>query len=291
MFVQTNNIKEIKKYFRKNLEELYSENEINLIIKESVIQRLGISSAEYLIADNQLLSESDLLFFRSIVKKIQSHEPFQYVIGNTEFFGLEFKTDRRALIPRPETEELVDWITHFFPKEISLNGMDLCTGSGCIAISLKSYFTNSGIKATDISEEALALAKENADVLNLPIETLRFDILNENSFAEFDNNSFDFWVSNPPYIPQKEKALMETKVLDFEPSIALFVSDEDPLLFYREIANKAIMYLKEKGMLFFELNENFADETTKLLEEIGFVNIELRKDLQGKDRMLKAQKP
>jgi len=291
VFVQANTVREIKKYFRKNLVDLYSESEINQIVKESVIQRLGMSSVDYLLSDDQLLSESDLLFFRSIVKKISANEPFQYVIGNTEFYGLKFKTDKRALIPRPETEELVDWITEFFPKKSKISGVDLCTGSGCIAIALKSHFSYSEIFAGELSDDAIELALENSKNLETPVEVLKLNSLESSAYQFFKKESIDFIVSNPPYIPIEDSKKMEANVLDFEPSMALFVSNEDPLIFYREIANNAIIYLKQNGLLFFELNENFAHETKSLLMDIGFVNIELRKDLQGKNRMLKAQKP
>lgn len=291
MFVQANTVREIKKYFRKNLVDLYSESEINQIVKESVIQRLGISSADYLMSDDQLLSESDLLFFRSIVKKISANEPFQYVIGNTEFYGLKFKTDKRALIPRPETEELVDWITEFFPKKGQIKGIDLCTGSGCIAIALKSHFIDAEILAGELSDDAIELAQENSKNLAIPVEVLKLNSLESSAYKNLVKESFDFIVSNPPYIPQEDAKNMEANVLHFEPSMALFVSNDDPLIFYREIAKNALICLKKNGLLFFELNENFADETKMLLTEIGFVNIELRKDLQGKNRMLKAQKP
>jgi release factor glutamine methyltransferase len=291
VFVQVNTVREIKKYFKKNLAELHSENEINQIVKESVIQRLGLTTANYLISDDQLVSESDLLFFRSIVKRIATNEPFQYIIGTSEFYGLVFKTDKRALIPRPETEELVDWINETYSQEKGILGMDLCAGSGCIAIALKSFFLDSKIMACELSEDAVELAIENSKKLNLPIEVIKLNVLDSSAFSGFKKESFDLWVSNPPYIPNSDATKMEANVLLFEPSMALFVPNEDPLIFYREIAKNGIVYLKKKGLLFFELNENYAAETIQLLTDIGFVNIELRKDLQGKDRMLKAQKP
>lgn len=291
MFVQANTVREIKKYFSKNLSEFYSESEINQIVKIAVTSRLEISTGDYLISDENLLSESDLLFFRSIVKKILANEPFQYIIGTTEFFGLEFKTDKRALIPRPETEELVDWITEHFPKSSAVKGLDLCTGSGCIAIALKSFYSNSDIMACDLSEEAIELAQENSEKLKIPVQIFALNALEETSYAILNKNSFDFWVSNPPYIPQADASEMLPNVLQFEPAMALFVSNDDPLIFYREIAVNALNYLKNNGLLFFELNENYAERTIDLMKEIGFVNIELRKDLQGKSRMLKVQKP
>ena len=290
MFVKTNTIKAVKAYFKERLIGFFTESEIKFMLKEAVIERLKLSSSEYLLCDEQLLSESDLLFFRSIVKRLLNNEPFQYVIGKTEFFGLEIKTDKRALIPRPETEELVQWVTESIQKDKTYQIADICTGSGCIALGLRSYFEKSIITATDFSLDALELTKENSANLNLPLKILQIDATTSNEF-ELPINSFDCWVSNPPYIPINDKIKMEKNVLEFEPEMALFVENEDPLLFYREIGKNALVHLKPAGLLFFELHEDLAKETMQLIMGLGFVNIELRKDLQGKDRMLKAQKP
>lgn len=290
MFVKTNTIKAVKAYFKERLIGFFTESEIKFMLKEAVIERLKLSSSEYLLCDEQLLSESDLLYFRSIVKRLLNNEPFQYVIGKTEFFGLEIKTDKRALIPRPETEELVQWVTKSIQKDQTYQIADICTGSGCIALGLRSYFENSIITATDFSHEALELTKENSTNLNLPLTILQIDATKTNEF-ELPINSFDCWVSNPPYIPINDKIKMEKNVLEFEPEMALFVENEDPLLFYREIGKNALVHLKPAGLLFFELHEDLAKKTMQLIMGLGFVNIELRKDLQGKDRMLKAQKP
>jgi release factor glutamine methyltransferase len=290
VFVKTNTIKAVKAYFKERLIGFFTESEIKFMLKEAVIERLKLSSTEYLLCDEQLLSESDLLFFRSIVKRLLNNEPFQYVIGKTEFFGLEIKTDKRALIPRPESEELVQWVSESIQKDQTYQIADICTGSGCIALGLRSYFENSIITATDFSLDALELTKENSANLNLPLTILQIDATTSNEF-ELPINSFDCWVSNPPYIPINDKIKMEKNVLEFEPEMALFVENEDPLLFYREIGKNALVHLKPAGLLFFELHEELAKETMQLIMGLGFVNIELRKDLQGKDRMLKAQKP
>jgi len=291
MFVQKNNVQAIKSYFNERLKSQFSENEIKMIVRECVSRRLGLSVSDYLMSDASLLSESDLLYFRSIVKRLQSNEPFQYIIGSTLFYDLELKTDHRALIPRPETEELVDWILYDHSTNNSLRILDLCTGSGCIALALKSKLIDASVLAIDVSSEALTLAKENANKLNLKIELNEMDVLNPNSFESFNKNSLYIWVSNPPSIPAIDAADMSSNVLNFEPSIALFVEDEDPLLFYAVIATQAMLYLKKEGCLYFEINEQFAERLSHLLKDLGFVNIELRKDLQGKDRMMLAQKP
>lgn len=291
MFVQTNTIQAVKSYFKERLQDHFSENELKFMFKEAVMVRLNLTASEYVLCDSNLLSESDLLFFRSVVKRLLSNEPFQYIIGKTVFFGLEIATDSRALIPRPETEELVDWITQEFPKNSNLLIADVCTGSGCIALALKSYFSNATVFATDISQEALQLTQENAKQLNLSVTTVLSDAKTPDSAVSNQLQQSDFWVSNPPYIPMKDKSQMLENVLTFEPHLALFVADEDPLIFYREIGKNALLNLKSGGKLFFEIHEDLSTETADLLKGIGFVNIEMRKDLQGKMRMIKAEKP
>ena len=291
MFVKRNNVQAIRSYFNERLKSCFSENEIKLMVRECVCSRLGLSVSDYLLSDTFLLSESDLLYFRAVIKRIESNEPFQYILGSTLFYGLEIKTDYRALIPRPETEELVDWIIEDYSNKSSLNILDLCTGSGCIALAIKSKFINSNVHAVDVSKEALSLAKENANNLNLEIEFIEMDVLNTDLFRIYELNSFECWVSNPPYIPRNEAAGLASNVLKFEPSIALFVKNEDPLQFYRTIASAAMLYLKSQGRIYFEIHEQFSEHIFCLMLEIGFVNISLRKDLQGKYRMLMAQKP
>ena len=291
MFVQTNTIQAVKSYFKERLQDHFSESELKFMFKEAVMVRLNLTASEYVLCDSNLLSESDLLFFRSVVKRLLSNEPFQYIIGKTVFFGLEIATDSRALIPRPETEELVDWITQEFPKNNNLLIADVCTGSGCIALALKSYFSNATVFATDISQEALQLTQENAKQLNISVTTVLSNAKTPDSAVSSQLQYSDFWVSNPPYIPMKDKSQMLENVLTFEPHLALFVADEDPLIFYREIGKNALLNLKSGGKLFFEIHEGLSDETADLLKGIGFVNIEMRKDLQGKMRMIKAEKP
>jgi len=290
MFVQSNTIKAIKRYFKEKLETLFSDSEIKLIVNQAICSRLNLTKADLILADEMRLSESDLLYFRSVVKRLQENEPMQYVFGETVFYDLEIKCDQRALIPRPETEELVDWIIQDFNSRKMDKILDLCTGSGCIALALKNQFSETKIQALEFSSEAITLARENAEALNLEIELIEMDVFAEFTDFNFEPNSYDVWVSNPPYIPLAEKALMHSNVLDFEPEIALFVANDQALIFYKEIAFKAFKYLKSGGSLYFELNENFADETSKVIFDLGFEAIEIKLDLQGKKRMLKAIK-
>jgi release factor glutamine methyltransferase len=233
------------------------------------------------------LSESDLLYIRSYVKRLQESEPFQYILGETEFYGLTLKCDKRALIPRPETEELVDWISENSNIEKVL---DICSGSGCIALALKTVYKNASILGVDISEEANDLAKQNAQLNKLDVTFESADALEIE--ADFWNtlSELDLIVSNPPYIPEKEKEEMAANVLDFEPHLALFVENNSPIIFYECIADLAIQKLKIGGFLYFELHHLYSAEVIAYLEKTGFQQIEVRKDLQGKNRMLKAVK-
>lgn len=288
MFVSSNSVSEIKTYFKKQLSAIFSDSEIKQISNHALKTRLNISQADLLLADDIRLSESDLLYFRSIVKRLQANEPIQYIFGDTEFYGLLMKCDSRALIPRPETEELVDWILSDVNKFNQLEMLDMCTGSGCIALALKSQLKQANVSAIDWSQEALDLTSENSQLLKLDLNILKFDALSDFNSWNLQPNSFDVWVSNPPYIPLKEKELMESNVLEFEPDMALFVEDDSALIFYENIGKAARLYLKSGGILYFELNENYAEETKQLMEEIGFISVEIKVDLQGKKRMLKA---
>lgn len=284
MFVPKNDLPSVKAYFSERLNPFFSSREIQQITKALVIFKTNCSTTDYLLGDLRF-SESDLLFFHSSAKRLQANEPLQHILGTTEFAGLVLKSDERALIPRPETEELVDWIAQNHKKAKTI--VDFCAGSGCIALGLKNEIKNADVLAVEWSEKAISLMEENAKFTDLAISIHRFDALTKNYPTNF---SADVWVSNPPYIPKKEKALMKKNVLDFEPEMALFVPDETPLIFYRVIAQNAIRLLNENGWLYFEIHENLAKETIDEMKKIGFLNIELRKDLQGKDRMLRGQK-
>ncbi|MEN9999106.1 MAG: hypothetical protein RI922_2096 [Bacteroidota bacterium] len=287
MFVQTNSIQAVKSYFKERLQHQFSESELKAMLKVAICERMKLSSADYLLCDSNLLSESDLLYFRSIVKRLQTNEPFQYIIGKTEFYGLELKCDKRALIPRPETEELVEWVLQSTNQNSRM--IDFCTGSGCIALALKNELPSTTVFATDYSEEALSLSKENASALKLDVDFILHDALSEQLPSRLTEQSIDIIVSNPPYIPEIDKQEMHANVLDYEPRMALFVENENALIFYKAIATHATKLLKENGLLFFEIHERLALETKEAIEGLGFEGVEIRKDLQGKDRMLKAR--
>lgn len=286
MFVKDNTLNSAKAYFYERLEG-FSESELKLMWTEIICKRFNWSRAELLMNADFRLSESDLLFIRSYVKRLQENEPFQYILGETEFYGFTIKCDKRALIPRPETEELVDWISE--NKNIE-KAVDICSGSGCIALALKTVYKNATILGVDISEDANNLARENAQLNKLDVTFETADALDIN--ADFWNtlSDLDLIVSNPPYIPENEKVEMSSNVLDFEPHLALFVENNSPIIFYERIAVLAQRKLKSGGLLYFELHHLYSAEVITYLEKIGFQHIEIKKDLQGKNRMLKAVK-
>ena len=289
MFVQTNSIQAVKAYFKERLQQQFTESELKAMLKVAICKRLHLSSADYLLCDSNLLSESDLLYFRSIVKRLQTNEPFQYIIGKTEFYGLELKCDKRALIPRPETEELVEWVMEIAQPDTAL--IDFCTGSACIALAIKNQLPTATVYGTDVSKEALDLSKENASALKLGVEFILHDALSDQVPSTLTEQSIDIIVSNPPYIPELDKQEMQANVLDFEPHLALFVENENALIFYKAIALQAAKLLKKNGLLFFEIHERLAQETAATIDALGFKDVEIRKDLQGKDRMIKARFP
>jgi release factor glutamine methyltransferase len=269
-------------YIEKELAGLYPPAEIEgfkRIIFETVF---GWSFTEQVLQKQENILPVDFERIKSVIFRLKNSEPIQYIFGETEFFGLKLKVNSSVLIPRPETEELVEWVVK---TELSENCkvLDIGTGSGCIAIAIKSHLKNADVSGIDISVEALETARMNAIENGLEINFYSADIFN---MKNFEGEKFDVIVSNPPYIRESEKVLMHSNVLNYEPEIALFVSDNDPLKYYREIARFAKSNLYENGILFFEINENFKSEMVELLSDIGFNNIEIRKDINGKNRIV-----
>jgi len=290
VFVSTNSVGSVKRYFYKQLNGRFSEREIWQLFLSTLTKRLQLSDSQAILSDHLRLSESDLLFFRNVVKRLLANEPFQYIQGETLFYNLTIKTDPRALIPRPETEELVHWIVQSSAKELSSSKatiIDIGTGSGCIALALKNALPNSSVWGIDKSANALQLAQENAQILQIDVHLCQSDILNES--IEHYIDQADIIVSNPPYVLYSEKSDMQAHVLDHEPHAALFVPDHQALVFYEAIAQIAQRKLKENGWLYVEINERYAQQIAKLIEKYGFANSELRQDMQGKNRMIRAQ--
>ena len=221
-----------------------------------------------------------------IVHRLQNHEPVQYIIGKETFMGLVFEVDGNVLIPRPETQELVNWILEDHRSDEGCKILDIGTGSGCIPVSLAHFMSGAEVEAWDISDGALDVARRNANQNEVKVLFRK-----QNVFEALPSESFyDVIVSNPPYITEKEKVDMEANVLDWEPSIALFVPDTDPLLFYRKIAELGLDMLVAGGALYFEINRAYGEMMRTMLEDMGYNNVELRKDMFGNDRMIKAIK-
>ena len=273
-------VSNILSYFREELSAVADEGEITSWYYISMEYLLVYNRSDCIINSNQVLNKSQLSKIKQIVAELKTHKPIQYILGKTEFYGLKIKVNEHTLIPRPETEQLVDWIL----KENFVAALDIGTGSGCIPIALAKH-KDAKVLAIDVSEDALLIAEENAKNNEVEIDFIHQDILQTNYLQKVD-----LIVSNPPYVLESEKEKMQENVLDYEPELALFVEDKNPLIFYKKIASLAFNFLNENGKLFFEINAKFGKETIEMLADIGFVNIELKKDMNDKDRMIKAIK-
>jgi len=271
-------------HIQSELQGLYPETEIRSFSYLIIEKVTGFSRTEIFVNKYTLFSVEQQHVIESIIEKLKKYIPIQYILGETEFFGLTFYVDESVLIPRPETEELVDWIRIENNRGGGLHILDIGTGSGCIAITLKHEFPDSVIDAFDISENALKTAKRNAVRNKLEVNFELVDILNAPDFP----NNWDVIVSNPPYITEQEKDDILPNVLNHEPHLALFVPDNDPLLFYRNIALFARQHLQHNGKLYFEINRESGKECMDLLTGLGFNDIELKKDISGNDRMVRA---
>jgi len=278
-------IKEYKGDFIKALLPFYDEMEAESFFYLLLENKHQLRRIDLALDVDSVFSENEILNWNAILEKLKIQIPIQYIIGTTHFYGLEFFVDENVLIPRPETEELVDWIVKLnskLSKKKNLKILDIGTGSGCIAVSLAKNIPNSEVFAIDVSENALAIAKKNAILNKVPVTFLHKNILKTKDLSQ----KFDIIVSNPPYVRNLEKAEIKPNVLDNEPHLALFVPDNDPLIFYKKIAELAAANLNPNGQLFFEINQYLGKETQELLESIGLKNIELRKDIYGNDRMI-----
>ena len=282
-------LKEFKLFFNEALSAIYPKTEIDSFFFILMEEKLKLQRIDTVLKPDYLITEKNLIDLKTIVKRLQKEEPIQYIIGTTEFYGLPFLVDKNTLIPRPETEELVTWVLDEIKvltnnKITELSILDIGTGTGCIPISLAKNLTSLNISAIDISPEALLIAKQNAILNKVTIEFIELDILNAESLPQ----EYDIIISNPPYVRELEKKEIKNNVLENEPHLALFVADENPLIFYNKIADLAKQQLSKNGMLFFEINQYLGKETVSMLAEKGFKNIQLKKDLFGNDRMIKC---
>lgn len=277
---------EIKNLFLKKLDSLYPETEILSFFYLLLEHHFGTKKIDLALEPELMRKKWPEKRFLEALGQLLEERPIQYVVGHAEFAGLKFKVNENVLIPRPETEELVEWMLETIDRRQPLRILDIGTGSGCMPITLSLQIPSAEIHAVDISEKALELARENAQRLGAEVRFFNLDILTVESLAE----NYDVIVSNPPYVRLSEKNEMRGNVLKHEPDLALFVYDEDPLLFYRKIAALGKSALTENGMLFFEINENLAEPVREALSNLSYQNIEVRKDIYGKNRMIRAIK-
>ena len=271
---------------RDALRGYYSDSEALALAKMLLVEVFGFSTLELYGGKDKEFSEKHRSVLAEMIRRLQKNEPIQYIIGIESFCGLTFEVDPNVLIPRPETQELVSWIVEECQKEEAIRILDIGTGSGCIPVSLAKQLPRAEVESWDISEGALEVASRNCERNEVKVLLRRKDVLNAAPEGVF----YDVIVSNPPYIADKERVDMEANVLDWEPSLALFVPDEDPLLFYRKIALLGREMLKEGGSLYFEINRAYGQETSLMLSELGYNQIELKKDSWGNDRMIKAKR-
>ncbi len=290
-------LKNYRNIFKTELQSIYDEQEMDsffYIILEKIHKMKRVDLA---LNTDTILDGTHLRRWKTIVSELKTQKPIQYILGETEFYGLPFLVNESTLIPRPETEELVELIINQVGsgrrEAGSIKILDIGTGSGCIAISLAKNIPNATVFAIDVSEKALATAKKNAEINKVEVNFITADILKVDDLQKLPSSishlpSFDIIVSNPPYVRHLEKAEIKPNVLEYEPHLALFVEDDDALLFYRKIAALATKNLSANGTLYFEINQYLGKETVALLEGFGFKNIELRKDIYGNDRMIAA---
>ncbi|WGH76155.1 peptide chain release factor N(5)-glutamine methyltransferase [Tenacibaculum tangerinum] len=291
-------LKQYKSYFSEQLATVYPKTEIDTFFFLLIEEYLGLQRIDVALQPTMELSTDKKTLLDKALEQLKKEEPIQYILGKTEFFGLPFNVTTNTLIPRPETEELVEWILDSITKnkenEVITNNreksgkkitiLDIGTGTGCIPISLKKNLPNASVHAIDVSKEALIVAKQNAILNNVDVSFVQQDILTTEKLS----GNFDIIVSNPPYVRELEKIAIKKNVLENEPHLALFVENDAPLVFYEKIADLAKVHMKERGMLFFEINQYLGKETVRMLQNKGFKQIELRKDLFGNNRMIKT---
>lgn len=279
-------ISALKIKFIEALRGLYPPQEINTFFYWLTLEYLDLTRLQIALAADKKIAPESVIRFEEAIRRLQKEEPIQYIIGETSFYGLPIKVNKHVLIPRPETEELVEWILSELPQphKNGLRILDIGTGSGCIALALAKKLPKAEISAIDLSQEALQVAKENARANEVAVTFLQHDILNLQKWP----SKCDIIVSNPPYVRKLEKNHMSANVVENEPGLALWVEDKDPLIFYDKIASLASGSLFPKGKLFLEINEAFGQATAEVVGKANFTT-QLRKDMFGKDRMLMGQ--
>lgn len=279
-------VKKYKELFQNELSSFFDTKEIDQFFYLTLEKFHQLKRVDLALNPNFEVTLEEEQQWDSVLAQLKNQKPIQYILGATSFYGLTFQVNENTLIPRPETEELVQWILESHPIDSPISILDIGTGTGCIPIALKKNRPNATVFAVDISEKALEVANKNAQINQVDVTFLQKDILATTTFDQF----FDVIVSNPPYVRNLEKDEMAVNVLQFEPHLALFVEDNDPLLFYRKITALAQEYLTPNGQLFFEINQYLGDEMIALVKSYGFTQVELRKDIYENNRMLRAVK-
>ncbi|MFT7612088.1 MAG: release factor glutamine methyltransferase [Parvicellaceae bacterium] len=282
MFVQENSIEAVEEYMRKGLASLYPEREVDAMLRILFVHFTGYNSIDRRINAKETLSESELLKFRSVLKEMEKGRPLQYALGETEFYGLKFIVNEHVLIPRPETEELVDLVLK--ENKIGQSLIDIGSGSGCISVSYAKSTGGADVVALDVDPNALKIVAVNSEINSVKVNLVEMDIL---LWTELDQK-FDVVVSNPPYVLASERSDMSSNVLDFEPGLALFVNDNEPIIFYERIADFALSHLNVGGKLYFEINEKYGIQVMECLKIRNFKDIRIIKDLSGKNRIVAA---
>ncbi len=286
-------LNEARTVLTKELKNVYESDELRNIIELVIEHITNMSRAEQVKNKVPYLTCTQLEDLDAITERLKKNEPVQYVLGEAWFAGMKFKVNKNVLIPRPETEELVDWIVKESQKsnpesfrDKSQNIIDIGTGSGCIPITLKHQLPEANVSAIDVCSEALFTATENAIKLNTEVDFTLLDFLDEEKWNEL--HQYDIIVSNPPYVKQSEINTIHERVKEFEPHLALFVPDNDPILFYKKLSDFSMKHLNAGGKLFVEINEALGEAVSNLFRSAGFLNVDLKKDMQGKDRIVMA---
>jgi release factor glutamine methyltransferase len=285
------NLLQLEKYFHQRLKANYPDSEIENFFFWTLEEILGIQRIDFVLQKNNAVDYQNIDRIKKVIQRLRNEEPIQYIFGSTEFYGLLFNVSTDTLIPRPETEELVEWIIETVKQDEYLSSLselrilDIGTGTGCIAITLTKLIPSANTTAVDISKNALTVAESNSALNEVNVHFVISNVLELSSLE----NEFDIIVSNPPYVRNSEKIEIKNNVLKYEPDTALFVEDDDPLLFYRKIGKLSLESLNPNGYLFFEINQYLGKEMVDLLSDLGYQHIELRKDVFGNDRMTRCQ--
>lgn len=275
-------LKEYRLDFVTQLTAIYDVEEAEHFFVITLENLKGWHRADVVINPDAELTPDEIKQWNEVLQALKNQQPIQYIFGKAYFYGLQFIVNKHTLIPRPETEELVEWILAEYSTKRELKILDIGTGSGCIAIALAKNLPNAEVHAIDVSAEALAVAKKNAETNTANVTFMHYDILNIKKLPD----AYDCIVSNPPYVRELEKKEIKSNVLDYEPHLALFVKDNDPLIFYKKISELAQHSLNENGKLYFEINQYLGAETVTAVESYSFENVVLKKDLSGNERML-----